>query len=116
MATIEPEILDARRAFPTSQGLLGGPSVRQVQGLVVTGWHDTSVSGERPSFAVVRRDGPQLDLIGEIIRVSYADRSVFAYVLGSALIPVDLSLARRAFLAIGLLAAESIDATVDVVA
>lgn len=115
MPATEPEILAGRRAFAKAQELLAGATRVRIEGLVRTGWHDTAISPERPAFAVVRRDGPMLELIGEIIRVTLDDRSCFVYVLGSALVPVDLSLTRRAFMAIGLLAAESVDTTVEVV-
>lgn len=111
----EQEVLDARRAFATAQQLLAGVAVERVEGLVAVGWYDTAVNPETGSFALVRREGPLTDLIGEIVHVSAGDRSVFAYVLGSAGVPTDLALARRAFFALGLLALESLDCVVEVV-
>lgn len=111
----EQEILDARRAFPKAQELLGGEVDRRLPGTIAVGWYDSRVSGENGAFAVVRLGGPYDDLIGEILRVSADDRTVFVYVLGRGAVPTDLALARRAFLDLGVLALESLDCTVETV-
>lgn len=111
----EPEVLIGRRAFAEAQALFDGERIAVV-GRVAVGWHDTAVQPETGSFAVVRVGGPHTGLLGEVIRVTRGDRSVLAYVLGSAGVPTDISLARRAFFALGLLASESLDCSVEVVA
>jgi hypothetical protein len=63
----------------------------------------------------VRLGGPYDRLIGEVLRFGANDRTVFAYVLGAAAVPTDIALARRPFLALGLLAIEALDCTVEVV-
>lgn len=113
---VEPEIMWGRRAFPQAQQLLAGAIDHSLPGVVATGWHDTSVQAEMGAFAVVRGGAGLDDLIGEILLVEAQNRGVYVYCLGSADVPTDLSLARRAFFALGLLALESLDATVSVIA
>lgn len=114
--TVEPEVMLGRRAFPMAQQLLAGSVESQLPQLVETGWHDTSVHPETGAFALVRQGAGLDDLIGEILRVQAQDRTAYVYCLGSADVPTDLSLARRAFLALGLLALESLGTSVAVVA
>jgi hypothetical protein len=82
------------------------------------GWHGTLINRETGSFAVVRTSGPFGNLIGERIKLTVRGtqiRSVCVYVNGSTdRIPVDLSLTRRAFLALALLSSESIYANLEV--
>lgn len=112
---IEPEVLHAQRAFATAQQLLAGVPVRQLAQREV-GWYGTETHATQGAFALVR-DGVGLDdLIGEVLRVRAGGREVFVYVMGARGIPVDIALARRAFLAIGRLSRESIRAVVEVVA
>lgn len=111
----EPEILTGRRAFPKAQQLLAGVPLRRLPERVNVGWYGTETHPEAGSFAVVR-DGAGLDdLIGEVLRVAVGARSVFVYVVGARGVPTDLALARRPFLALGLLSQESLPAVVEVV-
>lgn len=118
MATLtEPELMASRRAWPKAQELLAGVPERRLPGLLPVGWHGTETEPE--PVAVVRRGGDHEDLIGEILKVTRADvaqRSVFVYVFGARGIPpeCELSLPRRAFFDLGLLALESLDCIVEV--
>lgn len=115
MAADEIELMHGRRAFAVAQSLLAGspvlpPARRQV------GWHDSATHPEVGSFGVVSGDGDSADLIGEVVRIRVGDRSAFVYVLGRRGVPTELSVTRRVFASLGLLAAESLDAIVEVVA
>lgn len=116
-ALAEPEVLASLRAFATAQRLLAGVPEVRLSGVVPVGWHGTEV--EELPVALVRRGGLYEELVGEIVRVSRGARTpIFAYVYGARTLPVavELSLPRRWFLAIGLLALESADCIVEVVA
>lgn len=114
---VEPEVAAGRRAFPQAQELLAGSPLGNTV-LLQVGWHDTGLHEETGAFALVR-DGAGLDdLIGEIVRVSYLDRHVFVYVLQAVPLPdvtPDVTLVRRAFMAIGRLSLEVVTAAVVVV-
>lgn len=112
---IEQELLDSRRAFATAQELLAGVPSRRLSGLVTVGWHSNDVHPETGSVAVVGLTSGLDELVGEIVLVTVDSRSVFAWVIGARDVPVDLSLARRPFEALSLLAAESLAAVVEVV-
>ena len=111
---VEPEVATARRSFLDAQAALDAPTRTTLADLVTVGWHDTSVHPERGSFAVVARDGPLTDLIGELLRVSARGRSVIVYCMASADVPFDLSLARRAMVPLTTLARSSMDCTIEV--
>lgn len=108
------EEIDARRAFPEAQRLLGGPLLSLVSTSVEVGWYG-GVTSESGSFAVVRRGGPYVDLVGEILRVVAGGRESFVVVLESADVVEDLSLARRPFLNLASLATEILPAEVGIV-
>ncbi len=115
MAIVEPEVLVGRRAFPMAQSLLAGTPADRAPRLVKAGWFGTEVEREQGSFALVR-DGAGLDdLVGEVLKLSAGEKVVFVYVLGVRGIPTDIALARRAFLSMGRLSLESIDAIYEVV-
>lgn len=113
---VEPELLVARRAFPTAQRLLAGVAMRRLPSRIEVGWFGTEVEPEAGAVAIVRLGAGLDDLIGEVLRVEVGDRSIFVYVLGARGIPTDLAVARRAFLALGLLSHEALPAVVEVVA
>lgn len=111
----ETEILNARRAFPMAQALLSGVAVRRLPERVAVGWYGTETHPEAGAFAVVR-DGFGLDeLVGEVLQVTVAGRSVYVYVVGARGVPTDIALSRRAFFALGRLSRESLLAGVEVV-
>lgn len=120
MATLlEPELLATRRAWPKVQELLAGVPQRRLTDQMPVGWHGTEV--EREAVALVRRGGSLEELVGEIVKVTRGDeptRSVFVYVYGArGLDPaIELSLPRRGFMDIGVLAHDSLDCIVEVVA
>ena len=115
-----PELMLARRAFPTAQRLLRGGILREASPAAEIGWHGTEVTPELGSVAVVNSSGPLLELVGEVVvvkRIMPTElRSVFAYVIGSAPLVDDLSLSRRPFMALGYLANESLICSVEVIA
>jgi hypothetical protein len=116
---LEPEVHVARQAFPDAQTQLAGEPVSAI-GLLDVGWYDSSVEPEGGSIAVVRAGGPydgegDEGLIGRRLRVTRDGRSVFVYVLGARGVPDDVAVARRAFLALGLLTHDTLPCLVEVV-
>ena len=111
--TVEPEITAGRRCFAVAQDLFSGSPV-DVEVVLQVGWYDTSVHDELGSFACVPDDGTMDALIGEIVRVSYATREVFAYVLQAVALPdgTQFALTRRTFMAIATPSAEVVAAKV----
>ena len=96
----EPEVLEGVRCFPDTQTLLDS-TTSEVVGSMMIGWHDTTAQPYRGSFAVVSDAVPQMvDLVGDVVRVSWQGNSVLVYVLGRASVPHPLSLARRPFMAL----------------
>lgn len=80
-----------------------------------TGWHGTRLHPEVGSFALVDSDGPLASLVGDRLRITSGFTSIFVYVVGETELEDDLSLTRRAFLALSSLADDSLDVTVGVV-
>lgn len=111
---IEPELLICQRAFPEAQRLLSGARNYGV-GLLPVGWHDADVEPIQGAAAVVRRGSPLEPLRGEILRISVGDRSAYVWVIAGADVETDLSISRRAMLAVGYLAASSILLDVEVI-
>lgn len=110
------DLLAARRAFPVAQQLLAGEPLRELPGTIDVGWHDTETHSETGAFAIVST-GAGLDvLLGEILCVRVGEREAFVYVVAARASPTAISLSRRAFLHLGLLALESVSADVAVVA
>jgi hypothetical protein len=114
---LEPEVLWARRAFPKAQEWLAGEPLRSI-GLVDIGWHYTDAHPETGAFAVVRRGGPfdiagETPLLGEVVILGGHD-PVYVYCVNSAAVVADLSVTRRVFLALGLLARDRVRVEVEV--
>jgi hypothetical protein len=114
---VELEILQGRRAFPETQALWLVTSVERVPRRVDVGWHDAydldqAAVRETGAFAVVRDGGPYEDLVGEFLIVTVVRRRAVVYCLGRADVPADLSLTRRAFLAVGQLYQSRVEADV----
>lgn len=115
MAEREQEIEWARRAYPKAQELLSAATpINRLAGFVPVGWHDTATHPLTGALAVVRIGGELEPLIGDILRVAWRHWSTFVYVVGARDVPFELSLARRAFMDLANLAAESIDCVVEV--
>lgn len=111
---VEEELLIVERAFPEAQRLLAGIPERSLGELRI-GWHDTVARPETGAAAAVRTGSALEDLVGEVLRVAVGARSAYVYVAGAADLATDLSLARRAFLALAPLSTESVTAHVEVV-
>lgn len=113
-----PEMDDewyAKLGFPSAQGVFGDVATARHVGLATCGWHGSSL-GEPGSFALVNgEDRRWAELVGERVRLTHDDRQVYAYVFEEASIAEDISLSRRLFEELALLATEEIDVDVEVV-
>lgn len=115
--TVELEIAQGRRALPETQRIWAVSPVVRIPRQVEVGWHepydlDQAALRETGAFAVARTGGTQEDLIGELVIVAAGSARVVVYCLGRAGVDQDLSLTRRAFLALSPLWETSVDATV----
>lgn len=99
---LEPEVALGRRAFPEAQRLLVTQPLRLATDLKTCGWHGTNVHPEDGAFALVRSgpEGFQDEYVGEVLRLTVGSRSCIAYVLAARDLPWDVSLTRRAFMAL----------------
>jgi hypothetical protein len=102
----ELEIMQGRRAFPETQRLWLVSSTERAPREVAVGWHEpydasSETIRETGAFALVRADGPYADLVGEFLMVTVGRVTIVVYCLGAADVPSDISLTRRAFLALG---------------
>jgi hypothetical protein len=100
--------LSAQRAFGAGSA-----------GAAVSGraeWHDTGLDEREGAFALVREGGPLEGLVGDRVKVEYAGRSCVVYVVDSTdeLDDTDLSLARRAWMALTNPSVETIEVQVRV--
>lgn len=107
----------SRRAFSTT-----GP-VSSTRRSATAGWHGKSTDPERGANCIVRSDGPLAELVGERLKVTYRrgtlERAVYLYCHDEADFPAeaaveDLSLTRRAFMALGPLASDTLPVIVEV--
>lgn len=115
----EPVELIARMGFPDAQRLLDVAGAAVPTELTTTAmWHGTSIDGNRGSFAVVLSSGAFGGFVGQRLRVTsktHASRSVVVYVVASvSALDQEISLARRAFAALDLLTADTLDVNVEV--
>lgn len=100
MALTAPDpFLAARRAFPSTQTLLAGIDLAIDPDIQTVGWHGTAFHPENGSVALV--SATFVRLVGETLRVSVGNRTVYVYVIGVRNLRYDLSLARRPFMALG---------------
>lgn len=117
---LDLDLMNSRRAFPEAQALFDGAALSLVAEGAKIAWHGSDLHPETGCIALVREDGPHVDLIGEIVKVSRTlptkRRTVFAYVYATAAIDADLSLARRTFMGLGILANESLDCRLEIIA
>lgn len=94
----------ASYGFATAQDALGGSGGASDESYrVTTGWHGTRIDTRRGWYAVVAKDGPLADLVGERVRVTCRDDprapGVIVYVVTDATVLDDeVSLARQAYL------------------
>lgn len=116
------ERIYAALPFPEAQAQLASPGLMPTRPVAAScGWHGTGLDPERGSFAIVARDGPLADLVGERLAVSRRDtaeaRTVYVYVhADSDTLTEELSLTRRAFMALADPALEDVPVVVEVVA
>lgn len=110
----------ARMGFHAAQEALGygqGP-IPGTRKLAVCGWHGRKLDPEiqGASVAIVQKGGPLEDMLGARVLVSTAKHSVIAYVHNMLDLNTgeDISLSRRLFAELGLLSAEELRVTVDV--
>jgi hypothetical protein len=113
-------LMVSRRAWAVSQEAWEAGTVRVASGLARVGWHDTSQHPETGAVALVNRDGPLADLVGDLVRIERPMRtstvSGIVYVIETAALVDDISLSRFAFMrACGVLANEYVEAAVEVV-
>lgn len=115
--TVDPKVLIGRRCFADAQSIFqGAPIEEALTGSFECGWYDTTLSPETGSFALVSPTGSLAGLAGRVIRVAAQERSVYVYVIGTAAgMDWPIALARRAFLALGLLSKPMLEATVEIV-
>lgn len=112
---VDNEEMVLSRAFPKAMALISSQPERRVGDFVTVGWHSLDVDPETGPAAVVRIGGPlDPDLIGDVVRLTFEEREVFVLVRGARDIEPDLSVSRRAFMELALLAREEIDVVVEV--
>jgi hypothetical protein len=107
----------SRRALAVSQRAWRGATNEVASGVSIA-WHGSDRHPETGAVALVGRAGPLTELVGDIVRVvnrvGIEDREVFVYVYGTIDADVDISLTRRAFQELGLLASEALEGRVEV--
>jgi hypothetical protein len=114
MLQSSPRVRQVRQCLPDAQAALAG-AVMQL-GYFTVRWHWMDVSDELGSFAVVDGNSPISGMVGDTAWVSSGARGVAAYVIGSQHnLGADISIERRAFMQIGLLAESPMSARVGVV-
>lgn len=110
----------SRRALAISQAAWDGPAIRTAAASAEIVWHGSDAHKETGAIALVPLEGGLTDLVGNIVRITRIEgwrrRSVCVYVYDTVDMEADISLSRRAFLELGLLANESIECLVEVIA
>lgn len=109
----------AQLGFYTAQNTLSLNVAAESKVVATAGWHGTYVDPERGCFAVVKSDGPLADYVGERVRVTNRRLKKSVVVLvhtESELISEDISLSRRAWMAIAFPSDDEISARVEVLA
>jgi len=105
--------------FPSAQQALLLNVASESSVTAIAGWHGTYVDPQRGSVAVVNSSGSLAGHVGERVRVSsrLTKRSVVVLVHAeSDLVAEDISLSRRAWLAIGTLSDDELTVSVEVLA
>lgn len=115
-ATADEELL-ASLPFKEAQKALGAvpsPGVR----FSVCSWHGLRIDSRRGCFAVVRSGSPLADLVGERLKITdrKTRRFVYVYCRAEAIdLPDDITLARRAFVALRPLWTETARVKIEIV-
>lgn len=105
----EPQILEAKQAFPEFQERYAGAAGKPLHAPYTVGWIGTNVLATRGAFCVVNMDEPDLEvLVGEYVRIFLANRSVVVYCAGREVLPYQIGVTRRAFMALALLPTEDL--------
>lgn len=115
---IDPAVL-ARLGWSTAQEMLTSGVLPSPSYDTEATWHGTAVDPNRGSFAVVRAGSVLAGLVGERLkittRVAANPRTCLVYVFQAvSTLDADLSLARRAFAELELLAADTVDVHIEV--
>lgn len=106
----------AALGWPSAQKALSGVVQSATAQTVGMEWHGTLLDPHEGAFAVVRAGGALEEMVGQRLRVTLGRRAIFVYVVDSAdELEEDLSLARRAWLALANLSDESRTVRVEVV-
>jgi hypothetical protein len=114
---VEPELFAAQQAFGDAQRMLGeqAGALSKLLTSVDIRWHEfTESDWARGCLALASADSDYEDLVGSILRVTSGHRSVLVYCVASVVIEHDLSLTRRAWMALGDLASTTLTARVEV--
>lgn len=110
----------SRRALAVSQAAWEGPAASTAAASASVVWHGSDAHKETGAIGLVPVEGELGELVGNIVRVTriegFRRRSVCVYVFDAVDMTGDLSLARRPFLQLGLLANESIECQIEVIA
>lgn len=114
------EMLYAALPWAEAQAQLAMPGVEGNPIAAACGWHGQSFDPNVGSFAIVARDGPLADLVGERLALTRRDtgttRTVYVYCLrDSDQLTEDISLTRRAFMGLGDPALDDVPVVVDTV-
>lgn len=110
----------ARLGWADAQRLLLSAALSSPIYQATAAWHGTVVDPNRGSFAVVRAGGPLASLVGERLKLTTAGPyplSCLVYVFQAVpSLEQDISLARRAFASLELLARDTVDVKIEVLA
>jgi hypothetical protein len=114
----EPEIMDARLAFPDAQTALDGVSDERGVIRYTCGWYGTKTHPERGSFCIVNEAGPLVDLVGDRLKLHHDDRVANVYCIGSRSIEEgqDIIVPRLVWTRLEILAEDTIEVTLEVLA
>lgn len=114
------EMLYAALPWEEAQAQLAMPGVEGNPIAASCGWHGESFDSHRGSFAIVARDGPLADMVGERLALTRRDtgtsRTVYVYCLrDSDELTEEISVTRRAFMGLGDPALDDVPVVVDTV-
>lgn len=100
--------------FEDAQAALSvGAPIDPLRGMV--GWYGAFTDPKTGSYAIVQTDGIYSGLVGERVKITYDERSVFAVIHEEKSILEDIALSRRAFLKIAQTNDAALDGVVEIV-
>lgn len=98
-STDEIEILDAARAWETSQALfLHGADETRTRFHVACGHYDEVLDPNVGACCLVRQGSDLEELVGEFVIVTFLRVKLYLYCVGGAPLDTDVALTRRAFM------------------